>query len=251
MGSRVAGHFVEAFRRAGESSPKAEFVDAASGYRIVTRTMHPFGNFAIVDPGISLEELDELAAPLAELEMPSSVFFKSDPATKEQDAALTALGFAGFGAMPLMAVDNATLAGAKLPDGFEFRQIGESEREGWTDALAVGYEIPYLLSEMFADLDGESSEFALYGAFDGPAVVSTSMTFAYDGLMGIYGVATRANYRGMGLGAFMTAEPLRRARAEGWDTGILQASEMGFPIYRRLGFEQVGGMAMYFRMAGV
>jgi len=249
LAPRIADHFAEVFRRMGEGPGGVEFNLELNALRFITRTAHPFGNFVIADGGIGAEELRTTVAPLTEVGQPASVFLKSEASDSAIATTLKELGFENFGSMPLMAVDLGHLAPAALPSGFEFRRVGESERDAWVDALAEGYEIPVRLSELCASIDG--GEIALYGAFEGDRVVSTSMTFAYDGMMGIYCVATRPSHRGKGLGAYVTAEPLHRARAEGWDMGILQASEAGFPIYKKLGFEEVGGIAMYFRMVGV
>jgi predicted acetyltransferase len=37
----------------------------------------------------------------------------------------------------------------------------------------------------------------------------------------------------------MTREPLRIAKDAGYDVAVLEASEMGLPIYRRLGFKEL------------
>ena len=43
----------------------------------------------------------------------------------------------------------------------------------------------------------------------------------------------------------MTAEPLRAARALGYRVGVLQSSEAGHSVYRRLGFADYGVVPMY------
>jgi hypothetical protein len=43
----------------------------------------------------------------------------------------------------------------------------------------------------------------------------------------------------------MTARPLLDARESGFQTAVLQASEEGFPIYSRLGFEVTGSFTEY------
>ena len=43
----------------------------------------------------------------------------------------------------------------------------------------------------------------------------------------------------------MTRIPLLDALAEGYKVGTLQASEMGYPVYKKLGFETVCGLELY------
>ena len=64
---------------------------------------------------------------------------------------------------------------------------------------------------------------------------------------GIYSVATVPEVRGQGIGTAMTHAPLIDARAEGYQVGILSASEEGYNLYRRMGFEEYGQTDMYVR----
>ncbi len=47
----------------------------------------------------------------------------------------------------------------------------------------------------------------------------------------------RAAYRSWGIAAAPAAAALREARELGYHPGVLQSSEMGFPVYVRLGFQ--------------
>jgi predicted acetyltransferase len=43
----------------------------------------------------------------------------------------------------------------------------------------------------------------------------------------------------------MTLAPLHEARARGYQIGVLQASALGYSVYRRLGFEDFGKLSVY------
>ena len=83
--------------------------------------------------------------------------------------------------------------------------------------------------------------------FEG-SLVATSLMYLHNGLAGIYAVATLPEHRRKGLAAHLTAEPLRQAWVMGYSTGLLQASEMGAPVYARLGFRTLGQMALLVHM---
>jgi ribosomal protein S18 acetylase RimI-like enzyme len=62
---------------------------------------------------------------------------------------------------------------------------------------------------------------------------------------GIYDVATVPSARGQGIGTALTRDPLLAARARGYRVGVLEASEMGVSIYRRLGFREYFAFDLY------
>ena len=57
--------------------------------------------------------------------------------------------------------------------------------------------------------------------------------------VGVYSIATMGAARRRGYGAAMTARIVAEGVAAGCDVAIVQASEMGRPIYERLGFRTV------------
>jgi hypothetical protein len=80
--------------------------------------------------------------------------------------------------------------------------------------------------------------------------VSTVTAVAIDGTVGIFNVATPPGDRGHGYASIATLRAAHTGFAAGADLAWLQASAMGEPVYRRLGFRQVGTYAIMGRPAG-
>jgi GNAT superfamily N-acetyltransferase len=72
---------------------------------------------------------------------------------------------------------------------------------------------------------------------------------AYDaaGDCGIYNVGTRAAARGRGLATGLMRQAALDARARGCETTSLQATAMGRPVYKRLGYRDLGVIEMWER----
>ena len=75
--------------------------------------------------------------------------------------------------------------------------------------------------------------------------VGTSQLFLSAGVAGIYNVTCIPEARGQGIGAALTLAPLLYAREIEYHIGILQASELGYRVYRRLGFQDFGQLSVY------
>ncbi len=96
---------------------------------------------------------------------------------------------------------------------------------------ALGFEEDAPLQRYMARRDGQP--------------VAMSEVFLAAGVAGIYEVLTVPQARRQGIGAAITYTPLLAARARGYRVGVLQASSMGEPVYRRLGFEEYCQFKLY------
>jgi GNAT superfamily N-acetyltransferase len=107
---------------------------------------------------------------------------------------------------------------------------------GSDPALALGTACPDLL---------ERPECVVYvGYADGDPVVS-GLGWRTGRTVGVYSIATIESARRRGYGAAMTARAVADGVVAGCDVAALQASEMGRPIYERLGFQTIVRYAAY------
>jgi GNAT superfamily N-acetyltransferase len=135
-----------------------------------------------------------------------------------------------------------------LPDNTKISRVENAdEMRTWAKTFTIGYELPPdweapLLDMMLASLHGEMTSY-ITRVNDQPVAVSS--VFRDAGVAGIYNVATLPEWRGKGLGAAVTLQPLLDARAQGYRAGILQSSELGYKVYQRLGFKDLCRMNHY------
>jgi hypothetical protein len=82
------------------------------------------------------------------------------------------------------------------------------------------------------------------GRVDGAAVTTATSVLLGD-MAGVFQVGTLAQHRGKGYGEIMTAHVTRAAADAGAETAFLQASGLGFPIYKRMGFQTVTSHTLF------
>jgi ribosomal protein S18 acetylase RimI-like enzyme len=176
------------------------------------------------------------------------------PATRPADLGiyLQADGWVHDGDSPGMAVDLLSVR-ADLPalPGLVIEPVTEAETlRTWCQTFADGSGMPDFVNAAFSDFfsclgSDEHSPMRHYtGWLDGEPV-ATSTLFLGAGVAGIYNVATLPQARRKGIGSAMTLKPLHRAREMGYRVGVLEASEMGDGVYRRLGFQEVCRIGHY------
>lgn len=82
------------------------------------------------------------------------------------------------------------------------------------------------------------------GHLDGRPVATSGLLVTGD-IAGVYWVATAADFRRRGLGEAMTRHAVNEGVTLGCTSAALQASEMGAPIYERMGFRTVAQYRTY------
>lgn len=135
----------------------------------------------------------------------------------------------------------------RIPEGHEIRRITDAAGlDEHIRTLAAGFEIsePILRPWIGEDLwrrDG----CAVYVGYTDGRPVTTGFGVRGGRTIGVYNIATVETARRRGYGEAMTARVAADGAAAGCDVAILQASEMGRPIYERLGFRTVIGRDVY------
>lgn len=157
---------------------------------------------------------------------------------------LSGFGFGFSDGTPGMAIDLQALPHSpSMPQGLEIRSVeDESTMHIWTHVFTIGYDLPPdwedRVFEVFSRLGLDFPLRNYLGYLDGEPV-STSTVFYEIGVAGIYDVATLPEARGKGLGTALTLAPLLEAREKGYRIGVLQSSEMGYIVYKKLGFRHL------------
>lgn len=160
--------------------------------------------------------------------------------------ALTAHGFeVNIEGDPSMIVELRALnEDIRTSDNFRIVRAADRQTlEDWGGAFAAAFEIPEWAGQAWVDatlaFGIEDAPWTLYVGYQDDTPVATNILFNGAGVAGLYGVGTIPEARGQGIGAAITLQPLLDARAQGMQYGALFATEMGEPVYRRLGFRLV------------
>ena len=75
--------------------------------------------------------------------------------------------------------------------------------------------------------------------------MASSNYYLGEGVCGLYFVGTLPEARKKGIGFSITQRPLMEAKKLGYKAAILQASNMGRPVYLKLGFKEYSKMGSY------
>jgi GNAT superfamily N-acetyltransferase len=136
-----------------------------------------------------------------------------------------------------------------VPAGLKIVRVEEKETlEQWIHVASISFDVPAEYENVWYEFFAEAvfeQPFWTYLALLNDRPVGTSQLFLSAGVAGIYNVTCLPEARGQGIGAAVTLAPLLDARAIGYRIAILQASEMGARVYRRLGFQDFGQMGVY------
>ncbi len=149
------------------------------------------------------------------------------------------VGLTDAGGPQGMALDSIG-ASPELPGGLDIVVVRDHAAGAtFRDLTARGFEMP----PEFADRLASDATLAapgivpVLGTVDGEPV-SIALVFVTGTTAGIYNVATPAEHRRRGYGAALTWAAIQEGARLGCDHAVLQASELGAPVYRSMAFRR-------------
>jgi GNAT superfamily N-acetyltransferase len=149
-----------------------------------------------------------------------------------------------------MAAD-LTMIRDDLPTSDQLKVVRVDDQEtlrDWIHIASIGFRVPLEYEDTWYKFFAEAacaSPFQTYLALLNDRPVATSQLFTSAGVAGIYNVTCLPEARGRGVGTAVVLAPLIEAREMGYRVGILQASSMGYNVYRRIGFQDFGNLSLY------
>jgi len=143
-------------------------------------------------------------------------------------------------------IDNDALAGAAAPEldirrvsdagGIDVHRAVVTAGFGSEPAVAAGTACPDLLDRPGC---------VVYVGYASGEPVVSGLGWRTRSTIGVYSISTIPSARRRGYGAAMTARVVTDGLAAGCTAAALQASELGRPIYERLGFRTVVSYVAY------
>jgi len=91
----------------------------------------------------------------------------------------------------------------------------------------------------------EAGGLFLYGVEEAGELASGLVTFDHGEDCSVWLVATRERSRGRGLAGALMAHAMADARERGRTTSTLQATDLGRPVYERLGYRSLGEIQLW------
>jgi GNAT superfamily N-acetyltransferase len=201
-------------------------------------SMLPFCNRVCAGGDISPNEIEDIRSFYGQI--PFRWFV--DARDKQIIATLEQQRFEHQTSYPAMIMDLDKVKIETYGTGIELQEVSSHSLEAWLSIVCTSYSIKdqdqfaHFITYLIERADISRLRFYI-GLYQGvPA--TASMTIQHGDTLGLHWVATLPEYRGKGLGFAISHKPLLDAVDAGCKQAILLASDMGKPVYERIGFKE-------------
>jgi ribosomal protein S18 acetylase RimI-like enzyme len=216
-------------------------------------TVPPY-NMVLRCTGGSDADIDAILARFAARNVPP-LWFVHPTAPADLPARLEARGLAEVELVTGMIANLADLPPTPpVPPGIEIHPVKAGQDfPPFMDYLVARWEVPTAerpqleaIIKSFRIGEGGSPTRGWLVFKDG-ALLAKAMTQDAPGSVGLYGVATKPEARGLGLARLVCLIALNAARERGQRTAVLHSTPMAVSLYRAMGFSEVAPFRLYAR----
>jgi len=208
--------------------------------------------WADLAPGEADQEIEASLERMRAHGVPGSWHVGPSMRPSDLEQRLTAHGFEYGGDDIGMAADLSEVPeGVPTPDSFAVERVrDEAGLADWVEALGSGFgegpdEVKWV-GEAYRGLSfGDEGPLRHYLGRLGGEPVATATLYLGAEVAGVYFIFTVEHARRRGIGAEITRAALQEAGYLGYGTRVLGSSEMGYSVYRRLGFEEHCRIGLY------
>ncbi len=248
--ARCDGNYFEAWRRLGRLSDAGEVRDFEGLTLVATGLRIEWANIAFITRKLT-DPMASIAAIEAFFDSRGAPFIVRiregvDTAT---EAELHTAGLAFSDIVPGMFLADAAACQGPEVDGLGVERVtGGEPMEQWLTVVCESFGLPRDAADTFFGpryfLDPEIENYL--GTIAGDAVATSTLLMSH-GIAGVHNVGTLATHRRRGIGEALTAHAVRRGAEMGCRSANLQASDMGRPVYERMGFKLIAPYRTFLR----
>lgn len=179
---------------------------------------------------------------LKELNIPALWFVSPISCPKNLEKLLKEYNFTYQNKWRAMAIDLKKMPPEfNIPEGMEIKEVQSLEElKIWTDILVQSFEFPLIESykKYFINAGLEGLNFNYYLGYFNEKPVSTSILFKGKDSAGIFYIGTIPSARRKGIAKAMVNYILNESKNQGYNICALQASELGYHLYKKIDFEE-------------
>ncbi len=156
-------------------------------------------------------------------------------------------GLKYFADFPAMILDLAKIKTIKYKKEIEIKEISKIDLPTWIKIVSTSYNSQELeVKKAILNLINKGkNNLKFYLGFFDDKPAAASMVIEHLDTISIHMVATLPEYRNQGLGSAITNKSLLDAKEKNYKKAILLSSQMGYQMYKNMGFEDLVSFKIY------